>query len=524
MNIIDKLIKSNEAPVLFIGTGISKRYINNFPSWTELLLLLWRKLNRPDAEFYEKMLQVKDDCKNSGENSDGLVFKTNTKMASYLMYEFNSSFNHGNISVDNLTPKSAYTNNIDPFKKEISNIFKSLTFMDSAEHEIEVFKQLLLKSRAVITTNYDKALEKIMNNEYKTYTRQSDLFLFQDDCGSLYKVHGDVSEPNEIIITEQDYERFSENSILISSKLISLLMESPIIFLGYSLTDQNVLAILNKFARSLRPEQKGLLADRLIYIDYKKGEQELKEYKKESHEIGAQFTVIETDNYQLLYKKLLEIEQGLPVSQVRKFKDKIKELIIEHGKKGTLKKLLLSPYELDENKVSDNNIVIAIGNNKMIFNIPDRLDYLKAYVNNIETLDFNVALKFIAMQAKKTRIPILKYTKDIDFSNPSLGILRPEEIEKIMQRVNDDSVLEKALNSIPSTCRIKKDSLKDIIDLNLYYYKELDVISYNAKHLPKNDIESYIKNQLSSITYEQWKKNMSFISRLIVIWDYLYNG
>lgn len=37
MGILDELVKKNEFPIIFIGSGISKRYLKNYPSWLELL-------------------------------------------------------------------------------------------------------------------------------------------------------------------------------------------------------------------------------------------------------------------------------------------------------------------------------------------------------------------------------------------------------------------------------------------------------------------------------------------------------
>ena len=36
-SILDELVKANRVPVLFIGSGISKRYLYGYPSWEELL-------------------------------------------------------------------------------------------------------------------------------------------------------------------------------------------------------------------------------------------------------------------------------------------------------------------------------------------------------------------------------------------------------------------------------------------------------------------------------------------------------
>ncbi|WP_288596665.1 hypothetical protein, partial [uncultured Thomasclavelia sp.] len=45
MNTLEKIIASKRLPVLFIGSGIPKRYLYNFPSWEDLLNESFNKVN-----------------------------------------------------------------------------------------------------------------------------------------------------------------------------------------------------------------------------------------------------------------------------------------------------------------------------------------------------------------------------------------------------------------------------------------------------------------------------------------------
>ena len=50
-SILDLLEQNNEFPIIFIGSGISKRYLNGYPSWEELLKSIWEYSGR-EENFY----------------------------------------------------------------------------------------------------------------------------------------------------------------------------------------------------------------------------------------------------------------------------------------------------------------------------------------------------------------------------------------------------------------------------------------------------------------------------------------
>lgn len=520
MSILEKLVANNESPILFIGSGMSKRYANNFPSWIELLCVLWQQAGKTEDEFYRKIVSIKRSYLDKGLDETVSDYNANIDIASEIEEIFDKGFSSGLINIPNFSARDSYENNISPFKKALSDIFSSIKMKESFDAEIQAFKKLLLSARAIFTTNYDTLLETLVEDEFIVYSKQSDLFLSQEASGELYKIHGCVTTPNEIIITKEDYNRFNNNSVLISAKLISMLMESPIIFLGYSLTDQNIAHIMRSFTESLSPNQRGRLQDRIIHIEYSRGQKEFVEYKKDSANVGSMLTVIETDNYTDLYEVLSKIDQGLPISYVRRFKDSIRQLIVSKGKQGALKSTLISAENLEDPNLDDDKLVVAIGNNTVIFNIPDRLDYLRDYVKDEPEIQLTVALKFIASIARNARVP---YYKHLNGCNLDECGLRPEEIQKIQQRHSSVQDIGTMIRSIPPTYRIPHGTIKEICKRGEKQYKEIEIIASNINLLPLDDVENYIKDTLSKITYPQWKKCRSQLCRLALMWDIIKN-
>ena len=69
--------------------------------------------------------------------------------------------------------------------------------------------------------------------------------------GEVYKIHGSVDSPNSLVFTSEDYASFENNLKVIAAKLLNLALEYPIIFIGYSLEDENVLKIFETLIESL---------------------------------------------------------------------------------------------------------------------------------------------------------------------------------------------------------------------------------------------------------------------------------
>jgi len=48
---LKELQANNQYPIVFIGSGITKRYFDNAPDWEQLLKTLWNEVNDPNS-FY----------------------------------------------------------------------------------------------------------------------------------------------------------------------------------------------------------------------------------------------------------------------------------------------------------------------------------------------------------------------------------------------------------------------------------------------------------------------------------------
>ena len=84
--------------------------------------------------------------------------------------------------------------------------------------------------------------------------------------GEIYKIHGTVSDPNSLVLTEDDYRRFSTKRRYISAKMMTYFAEYPVFIIGYGLGDKNVNGIISDLGEALK--DKGGVLDNVCYVEW----------------------------------------------------------------------------------------------------------------------------------------------------------------------------------------------------------------------------------------------------------------
>ena len=132
--------------------------------------------------------------------------------------------------------------------------------------EIEKLRGIVVDG--IVTTNYDPLLEKLFP-DFRAFIGQDEL-LFSDPqgIGEIYKIHGSHDVPNSLVLTAEDYERFRDRNPYLAAKLLTIFVEHPVVFVGYSLADPNVIDIVVSIAVCLTTENIGKLQDRLVFVQW----------------------------------------------------------------------------------------------------------------------------------------------------------------------------------------------------------------------------------------------------------------
>lgn len=118
--------------------------------------------------------------------------------------------------------------------------------------------------KTIFSTNYDSLIEDAYPKEQRVVITSS-TGSANDDCAlvKIYKVHGDLttmSDPNSIIITNEDYEGFFKNRNLktLWEDLKYAFRHTYIVFIGYSLADENIFQLVKEVREDLMDNVKGM--------------------------------------------------------------------------------------------------------------------------------------------------------------------------------------------------------------------------------------------------------------------------
>lgn len=100
------------------------------------------------------------------------------------------------------------------------------------------------------TTNYDKLIEKALEEAKKVpdvkYTLKQLSVTRPDRDVVVYKMHGDIDNPADAVISKDDYESYPLKMNAFVSALRGDLVEKTFLFLGFSFTDPNIDYILSR--------------------------------------------------------------------------------------------------------------------------------------------------------------------------------------------------------------------------------------------------------------------------------------
>lgn len=279
------------------------------------------------------------------------------------------------------------------------------------------------------------------------------------NIAEIYKIHGSILDAKSIVITEKDYADFNLSRKLIIAKMLTLFAEAPIIFMGYSFTDENIQCIIEDFLSCLTSKELSTISSHFIFISYKKGEKRLLEAKRTlftSNKVEIPITEITTDNYAAVYEKLNQIVPGIAASRVRETRRVIKQIVDQNISSETAESIIVDIDDLDTIDLSKKPLAIAIGYrdsilNKVGYGILDVTSIIEDILFDNKKLNAdNMCFDRFKSISLTHLIPVFKYVKGCTQQIPASSKLS----SYINARNSVDKIISKsqlkAINALPA--------------------------------------------------------------------------
>jgi len=144
-----------------------------------------------------------------------------------------------------------------PLVQALRDALRQLALQPSALHEL--LAQAVLPSSKIITTAYDALLEDALRMAGKSYVlivRDADVPYFDESKVVVIKMQGDLSQPDSLVITEDDFDEFLARLPTLSDLIRAFFATKTLIFLGYDLTSPAFKRLFAQVTRSVREHRR----------------------------------------------------------------------------------------------------------------------------------------------------------------------------------------------------------------------------------------------------------------------------
>lgn len=356
---IKKILESiNAHPFLFVGSGFTHRYLDT-EDWKGLVSH-FAKQAKPEADF--PFQWYKNEVAASGSELD--LPKITQRVEKDYARRFLEDESFRDLRIRH---EVRIRDEVSPLKIGVADLLENLeSKFTTTNHpeEISALGHARKNVAGVITTNFDRFLEHLFP-EHVSYIGQNELLFNQSyGVGEIYKIHGCVSDPASLVLTQSDYEGYRSRNAYLAAKLMTIFLEHPIIFLGYSITDSNIRMIFNDISNCLTESQLATLSERLIFV------QRTKEGRPEGiSTIRDNFgpRVIESkrvvlSDFSKLYKAIAGMRSSYPPKILRKLKKDLYDLVLSSSPKERIRVVDID----DATEIDKIEYVMGVGISKQL--------------------------------------------------------------------------------------------------------------------------------------------------------------
>lgn len=504
--IIEEAIKvTGHHPFLFVGSGVSKRYMGT-EKWDELLRLFCTEFSGNEFQY--------DVYANKVDEED--YYGQQPAIAYLLEKDYNNKVLTSDKYVEfREAHKDELKHKVSALKIAISEHLMRCKIYENDE-EIKILEKLAKRSvSGIITTNYDNLIDTLFPKFNKYIGQEELIFANITGIGEIYKIHGDVAAPSSLVLTSKDYEEFEAKSAYLIAKLLTIFLEYPIIFLGYSLNDRNIKNIFSTISNCLSQEKLDALKNRLIFVEYSEIEK-ISEYSMQFENGNiVKMNCISTNSFSEIYNSILSIKSKYNPTVLRHLRKDIYELA---NSTKTTEKIVATGFENLEDICDADQFILGVGvskNGHMIKaeQLYEDIVYDNQYFNNDLVVE-----EYLPNLLKHNSggLPMYKYLRDYQkdvFEKVKDNVLTYTDIDKFLnaQLRKQKASYHKTFNAL---------SVKKVIEIEGEDQAYRKLIFLTEEELDCAELLSYLQVFIKKNTPKILNGN-SELKRLIRMYDLL---
>lgn len=432
--LVDIFRSRSAGPFLFLGSGFSRRYLG-LEDWKGLLSKFC--VTGKPFEYYL-----------SSANGNY------PRVAALLAKDFNEYWWTAPEYEKNVERyKSKIRNETSALRIEICNYLSTLDQSKAKESGYPEEVKLLanLNVDGVITTNWDMFIEQLFP-EYKTYVGQEELlFSNPQEIGEIYKIHGCSTNSESLVLTNEDYDSFNQKNTYLAAKLITLFVEHPVIFIGYSISDENISSILSAISGCIGKENIEQLRKNLIFVQrLSEGEEpNISDTYLTIDGIQIPLVLVKTNDLLPVYKAIHSTKRKIPARVLRYCKEQLYELVQSSEPE---KKICVVDIDEIETK-EDVEFLVGVGVAQREIVGPSKVGYASISKNDLfadllhenKGYDCKQILKHVAPIACKStpNVPVFMYLNKLGICNEeeykASGYLLDKVVYRDIKKLKIDS-------------------------------------------------------------------------------------
>lgn len=512
--LFEHLNKFSTNPYLFIGSGLSRRYLS-LPTWEDLLQYFFEKSNIPgEFEYFQ-----------SKSNGNLPLLATILSNEFHEVWWKSTKYKESRNSNKQIAKEKQ---NI-PLKIELSKLITELQKVSTHySKEIDLLKFAVIDG--IITTNWDEFLETNFK-DFNVFVGQQELLFSESiSIGEIYKIHGSINVPQSLIVTEEDYNDFNARNAYLAAKLLTIFVEHPVIFIGYSLSDENIQQIIDSIVKCVDTKNLEKLKDRLIFVEWEKdADFEMKDSTMKLPENKVlPIKLIKTDSFEPVLETLSTLKRHIPVRVLRKIRNSVVEFVKSSKPSSKI-------YIKDIDTINDDtNIEYAIGVgiasqfiSALGYKAIDTTDIIDDVINNSKNYDAEQLIEntFPTMLKGNVYIPIFKYLRDANLinKNATLNTIGMNKLKnKFQLKPNIPNCFLPPASYIKKQTEIRRNH-KDVSSIDRAFDKNHSLVYIQLlehKNIDLVQLQRYLRTCFKD---ESIKRTTAF-RKLVCLYDYLKFG